>query len=365
MRKIAYAAPALLTAALAALLSGWSGANNATPTPTPTPNPGCNFFASPTGSDSNGGTSPANAFKTVSKLDSVLSAGKVGCLESGDYGDSSSLLQLYTGGASGSPATITADTGAHPVIHGAFRIYANNLTLSYIRWDENYPFESGRESAGCSSLSVDPLDIEASNVVFDHNDVSAANVRPDERGDGIGVAWNSTVSGVVITHNKIHDWGSCNQLDHGIYYDHASNGIIANNWIWDGPCSYGLGTPGSAGCGGGIQLYADPNNTQVYNNVVDGAGVGCFCAGSNANIYHNIFTNLRGVYCCSGGFRPGFVIDNSGTNNSFANNIWWNAPGGCPCAGNINADPQYVDAPNHNYAVKSSSPAASWGLWAG
>jgi hypothetical protein len=120
MRKIAYAAPALLIAALAALLSGWSGANNATPTPTPTPtpasNPGCDFFASPTGSDSNAGTSPANAFRTVSKLNSVLSAGTIGCLESGDYGSSSTMLQLLTVGVAGNPATITADTGAHPVI---------------------------------------------------------------------------------------------------------------------------------------------------------------------------------------------------------------------------------------------------------
>jgi hypothetical protein len=82
------------------------------------------------------------------------------------------------------------------------------------------------------------------------------------------------------------------------------------------------------------------------------AGVGCFCYGSNANIYHNIFTNLRGVYDNSGNLRPGFVIDNGGTNNSFHDNL-------------SNADPQYVDAANHNYAVKSSSPAASWGLWAG
>jgi hypothetical protein len=355
MRKIAYAAPALLIAALAALLSGWSGANNATPTPTPTPtpasNPGCDFFASPTGSDSNAGTSPANAFRTVSKLDSVLSAGKVGCLESGDYGSSTDLLQLTTGGAAGNPATITADTGAHPVIHGGFRIYANNLTLSYIKWDETYLTNSSR-AAGCTQSQVNPLDIEASNVVFTHNEVSAANVPPDQRDNAIGVAWNSTVSGVQITYNKIHDFGSCDQFDHGIYYDHASNGIIANNWIWDGPCSYGLGTHGSAGCGGGIQLYSDPNNTQVYNNVVDGAGVGCFCYGSNANIYHNIFTNLRGVYDNSGNFRPGFVVDNGGTNNSFHDNL-------------SNADPQYVDAANHNYAVKPSSPAASWGLWAG
>jgi Right handed beta helix region len=355
MRKIAYAAPALLTAALAALLSGWSGANNATPTPTPTPtpasNPGCDFFASPTGSDSNAGTSPANAFRTVSKLDSVLSAGKIGCLESGDYGSSSTMLQLFTGGVVGNPATITADTGATPVIHGGFKIYANNLTLSYIKWDETYLTESSR-AEGCTQSQVNPLDIEASNVVFTHNEVSAANAPPDVRSDGIGVAWNSTVSGVQITYNKIHDFGSCDQFDHGIYYDHASNGTIANNWIWDGPCSYGLGTHGSAGCGGGIQLYSDPHNTQVYNNVVDGAGVGCFCYGSNANIYHNIFTNLRGVYDIAGDFRPGFVIDNGGTNNSFHDNL-------------SNADPQYVDAANHNYAVTSSSPAASWGLWAG
>ena len=191
-----------------------------------------------------------------------------------------------------------------------------------------------------------PLDIEASNVIFTHNDVSYANTPPAERPDGIGVAWNSTVSGVVITYNKIHDWGSCDQLDHGIYYDHASHGTIANNWIWDGPCSYGLGGGDhTKGCGGGIQLYIDPNNTRVYNNIIDGAGVGCFCQGSNANIYHNIFSNLRGVYCCSGGFQPGFVIDNGGPGNVFADNIWWNAPGGCSCSSsNLNADPQYVDA---------------------
>ena len=325
-----------VSAALPAVLLAWWGPHNP-PEPvsgftTLASNPACNFFASPSGSDStNSGTSPANAFRTVSKLDSVLSAGKIGCLESGDYGSSSTMLQLFTGGVAGNPATITADTGATPVIHGGFKIYASNLTLSDIKWDSNYPLQ-GRSDPGCSSTFTQPLDIEGSNVTFTHNDVSMANRPPDQRADGIGVAWNNTVSGIVITYNKIHDWGSCNQYDHGIYYDHGSNGIIANNWISNGPCSYGFGTHGSAGCGAGIQLYSDPNNTQVYNNIVDGAGVGCFCYGSNNNIYHNVFRNLRGVYDSTGDFRPGFVIDNGGTNNSFTGNFWWNAPGGCSCS---------------------------------
>jgi hypothetical protein len=301
----------------------------------------------------------------VSKLDSVLSADKMGCLETGNYGSSSTMTTLQTGGTPGHPATITADTGASPIVHGGFRIYAANFTVSRINFDATYPL-TPRNVPGCDTTVMQTLVIEASNVTFTHNDVTAANAPPEQRAGGIGVAWQGPQSGIQITYNKIHDFGSCDQSDHGIYYDHATNGVIANNWIWDGPCSYGQGGGDhTKGCGGGIQLYNDPSNNQIFNNVIDGAGVGCFCNGSTNNIYHNTFTNLIGVYCCSGGFRPGFVVDNGGTNNSFHDNIWWNAPGGCSCTGNINANPQYVDAANHNYAVTSSSPAASWGLWAG
>ena len=328
-------------------------------------NPGCDFFASPTGSDSNGGTNPTtDAFRSVLKLDSVLGADKMGCLETGNYGFNG-FSDLHTGGSSGHPAIITADTGASPVIQGGFRDYASNITLSHIKFDATY-IGGTRTNPGCSALSVSPLDIEASNVTFTHNEITQENGPANERSDGMGVAWQGTQTGIVITYNKIHDFGSCNQQDHGIYYDFANNGIIANNWIWDGPCSYGnSGGDHSKGCGGGIQIYSGPQNNQVYNNVIDGAGVGCYCDGSNNNIYHNVFRNLRGIFYDGGGFQPGYVFQTFGGNN-FHDNLWWNAPAGCSCSGsNINTRPQHLHPANHNYAVKRSSPAASWGLWAG
>ncbi len=320
------------------------------PPPPPPPPTGCDFYASPSGDDSNPGTAAA-PFRNVARLDAALSADKRGCLTTGDYGSSTSRLDLTKGGTVGHPATITAANGASPVIHGYFEIHASNLTLSNIKWDLNL-IQGRTQHTGCSTTAAEGVDIEASNVTFTHNEVTAQNAPLAQRDNGIGVAWNTTVTGVVITYNKIHDFGSCNQFDHGIYYDHASNGTIANNWIWNGPCSYGTGGGDhTRGCGAGIQLYSDPSNNQVFNNVIDGTGVGCFCDGSGNNIYHNVFTNLRGVFYDNGGFEPGYVFQTYGGNN-FHDNL-------------SNADPQYVDAANQNYAVKPSSPAASWGLWTG
>ena len=209
----------------------------------------------------------------MARLDAALSADKRGCLTTGDYGSSTSRLDLTKGGTVGHPATITAANGASPVIHGYFEIHASNLTLSNIKWDLNL-IQGRTQHTGCSTTAAEGVDIEASNVTFTHNEVTAQNAPLAQRDNGIGVAWNTTVTGVVITYNKIHDFGSCNQFDHGIYYDHASNGTIANNWIWNGPCSYGTGGGDhTRGCGAGIQLYSDPSNNQVFNNVIDGTGV--------------------------------------------------------------------------------------------
>ena len=318
----------------------------------------CNQFASPSGSDSNSGsiTSP---YLTVQKLVNSLSSGQTGCLLGGTYGSPSSTTTFSTPGI-----TITSYPGQSATIDGYPLIRGAGTTLSYLNFDVDNTGDGTHcpgETKGAYSL-----DIEASNVTLAYDNIYQTDVPTSLRAVGIGVGWSYPVSGVVIRNNRIHDFGHCDGLDHGIYVDQSTGAQIYDNWIYNIPH------------GAGVQLYPNPSGSQVYDNIIDNTGIGLFLSGgsnvSNNHITNNVISNSTGL---PANHLPPVGIStywsgSAGTGNTFTGNDVFNDSGGTcdPCngvtvSGTLSSDPQYVSKSTNNYQVASTSPMASWSLWSG
>ena len=150
-------------------------------------------------------------------------------------------------------------------------------------------------------------------------------------------SYPTSAANVYIHHNRIYDTGtkSSNSIIGGIVSDGFS-GLIENNVI-DG--AYGAGI--------------------VQKNVYSSAPSG---SGYVLTVKNNIITNTR-----SG---PGISNSLTGThsfflkNNCFYGNTGRNYNNVKASSSDIAADPQYVDRSNHNYRLKSTSPAIDTGVYA-
>lgn len=367
-RLATHIAAACFVALLSAIAAPVATAEPTTPT--------CDRFASPAGSDGGSGTRDSPV-RSVRALRDTLSAGQTGCLRQGSYGSSSSWTELDRSGVSGAPITLMSFPGERATVQGGLSITGSYVTLSHLTLEQNY-LRPRVSHPYCDPQGALALDIYGSHVTLEYNDIHEQSVAAAKRDTAIGV-WASPsgarTTNVVIRFNKIHDYGACSAYDHGIYFDHSADGEIYGNWIYNPPCSYGQGGGDhSRGCGAGIQLYVDPQNTKVHGNVIDGTGLGFYLSGAGNDVYNNIVLNTRGYYQTSATLSAPVVFSGwGGTNNQFHDNGLQNAGALCvDCSGIVNlannqtGDPQFVDAANHNYALKATTPVpASWGIWNG
>lgn len=201
----------------------------------------CNFYASPSGSDSNAGTS-ASPFLTPAKLQTALraagSGNQVGCLKSGTYTLTSGLTFGSTDNnetwqydpASGVNTAKIAGGGNVPVsFNGVTNWTWNGIAISgcaatcvntpNVALDTNLVVEnsdiSGTSSNTGGALGSGIIDIDdCSNCTF------ANNYLHNGQGPGIALgAYNTgdTIAGAVVSQNVVI--GVCNTLDDcgGIY----------------------------------------------------------------------------------------------------------------------------------------------------
>ncbi len=348
----------------------------------------CDRVASPSGSDGNGGT-VSSPFLTVQKLIGSLSSGQTGCLRGGRYGGRGTETNFSTPGV-----TITSYPGEQATVDGFPYVSGAGMTLSYLTFDldktgDPWPALCQGSISGGAQVTYG-FDIEASNVTLEHSNVFVDPSIPlTNRGDGLGVGWSNAISGVVIRDNRIHDVGFCPVEEHGVYIDQATGTQVSGNWIYSIPA------------GTGVQVWDHAHGTQISSNVIDSTS-SCIDIGSNTTdttgttAQHNICSNMVGVqapyatYCqspgpgCTGPDPGAPLFDywgagTPGAGNAMQNNLAFCAgtthcstsygqASGVALAGNLSADPQFVD-PNaqtsHDYRVAASSPAASWGLWDG
>ena len=288
-------------------------------------------------------------------------------MRAGSYGTQSTWHDLVNSGSASAQIVLTAAPGDSVTVNGWVDLEGSYTTLSHLNVNGSNDINtSAPGAAGCQKPSSEALAINGAGDIFEYNNFFQSGA--SARGVGLGVGFSGHPDNTVIRYNEIHDVGSCAAYDHLIYLDSGNNVQIYKNWMWNDANGWG------------VQLYPHPTNARVFDNVIDHAGSGFLIGNESGDtvsgnqLYNNVVTNATGLP--SAGLDQGVAISDwwGGTqdpNNTFSDNDSFNNPGGVAhvknvaLSGNITADPQFVNAAGHDYAVSSSSPAAGWGLWNG
>jgi hypothetical protein len=290
------------------------------------------------------------------RLDRALRPGQTGCLRGGTYGSINTLIWLRKSGRPADRITIRSFPGETALVRGWVAVAGSYTTLSRLQIDgSNTFYRQVRDATNCPAPVSQPLEITGRNDILQHVDYFQSV--PSLRGNGIGIGFTGHADNTIIRYSKIHDVGQCDAFDHLIYLSHGNNVRIYDNWLWNDPH------------GRGVQLYPAPTNARVFNNVIDHAGEG-FVIGnepgdvvSGNKIYNNIITHSTGLPSEN---IPGQAIHDlyggrPGTGNSFHNNDLFDNPGGMGrltavrAYGNTHARPPFVDAVEHDYALRRHS----------
>jgi parallel beta-helix repeat protein len=319
------------------------------------------LYVSPTGSDSNTGSS-SSPFKTISKAAAVAKPGTTVHVAPGTYYGN---VATKTSGTSTNPIIFLSTTnwGAKVVGSGTEAMWTNN---------GNYVQIVGFDITGPGRLGI--LNY-ASNTLVAGNHIHNLTLSGGCTGSGGAGVVNATYSGSNgdVIGNVVHDIGTpggCNGVQgiyssnaggkimnnivyrvsaYGIHLWHAASGtIIANNTVFANG-STGMGGGIVTGVGdspGGVQLV----NTKVVNNIV----------------YNNPRASIM-QYCYSG-------VSCIGSGNVVANNlVYGNGQGISMKVGSatntVSANPQFVSynpTGTGDYRLQSTSPAINKGTsnWA-
>ncbi len=298
----------------------------------------CNLVTSTSGSDSASG-SPAAPFRTVQKLVSSLGHGQTGCVEQGTYDED---VRIARGGSAGAPVTLTSYPGQTATIVGRMQVVegANYVTVTELDLNGENP-----------TRGESPV-IDANHVTFSYDDVTN-----DHTGIcfGIGSATWGWATDTVITHDRVHDCGQLpsDNLQHGLYIGAATYTTIEWSLIYDNAAR-------------GIQLYPDAQHTTIAHNVIANNGEGILISGANGfassytNVEDNILSNATTRHDVESYWPAGNPV---GVGNAVHNNCFWGgregtmgAADGFTAGHNVTANPQYVNAANHDYELRATSP---------
>jgi hypothetical protein len=224
--------------------------------------PRCTRYASTTGSDSAPGTR-RRPFASVGRLVASLRPGQTGCLLRGRYVQD---VTVRHGGTAGKPITIRSAPGQVATLQGRLWIAegANDVTFTRMRLD-------GRNSSLLPSPSVD-----GDHDSFTYVDVTNDKMGGHDDGDGICFALGDdtgrygTAHNTLIARSTIHDCGTADNHNHGIYVASSVGARIVGNWIWDNGDR-------------GVQLYPNAQNTLVEFNIIAGNGEGVIFSGDQTH----------------------------------------------------------------------------------
>ncbi|MDQ6775638.1 MAG: right-handed parallel beta-helix repeat-containing protein [Actinomycetota bacterium] len=310
----------------------------------------CALVASPSGSDHDSG-SVSSPFLTAQKLVDSLKPGETGCLMSGPYdlagGSSGSQLKFNHGGSSDAPITLRSYPGQTAILAGG-PVYvpagSNYVTIADLYIDTKGTGEVGVQIMG----QGDQL---TGNDITNGNTPGSCIILGSDTGYGRAV--NPLVEGNVV-HQCGHNPGDPFE-DHGVYVDNTVGAIVTDNIFWGMPDGFG------------VQLYPDSQGTQVTHNVIDDNGNGVVIGGnaasasSNNIVADNVISGSSNEYDVQG-FWQGTV----GTGNLVMNNCVYSgsqgnvsAENGFTAAGNVTADPAFVNEAAHTiagYELRPGSP---------
>lgn len=236
----------------------------------------CTYWVSPTGSDSNPGTS-TQSWQTVQKAFDTATAGQTMCFYGGTYPQNSNnntcknFTEAYsqcevTSGTAANPITFTNVSGQVAVVQGSTRIDASHITI----------YGTPNTTTNCASGDTCGLVFEGNQVTptdnidvccvgganpqfvkFDHVEIKNGIYHAGFYEEGC----NNTLTG-----SYIHDNGRTNRdTDNGVYWSRqttdgcsgaGTGGLIANNVV-------------ESNYSEGIQLFYNSSTTNPQNVVVE------------------------------------------------------------------------------------------------
>lgn len=321
---------------LALLLAG-CGSSDAPPddtTPTATVAQGRVLHVAPGGSDEGSG-SRSRPFRTIQHALDQLRPGDSVVVAPGTYPDD---LTLERSGTSAAPVTLTSGGGERPVVTGRLKVTASNVVVSGLVFQ-------GRTAANPDDVAV--YLSGGSSVSLDGNEIRDAAQS--------GVFVGEAATGVRITRNWIHDNGKT-VLDHGIYFENGSGGVIGSNLI---ERSFGYG----------IQLYPNADDVLVtQNTIVRNGRSGVIVGGEERTADRNRIVNNIVALNREQGIRT-FWGGPTGTGNVAERNLVWRNgqdgvgdTDGLALLATIEANPLFVDAARGDYSLGAASPALDQAL---
>jgi Right handed beta helix region len=301
--------------------------------------------------------------------ESGMSQGQTLCLKSGTYDSITEAQPNYfnASGTAGKPIVVTSGPGQVATIQGSDWLQGAYVTLQYLNLNASDTIgthASTGDFAGCSNPASDGVEIDASNVVLQDNNIYESVYRDELIGVNYARADKPVVND-VITRNNLGPAGSCKQLDHMIYDDYSTGLRITQNWFFDDPYGYG------------VQLYVGPTNTTISGNVFDDVLDGIVAASSNTgNIAeHNVGIDLPHVTAYTSGM---FVNCWGSKQATVRNDAVYNAANGIgPACGGLRisgtnpvlrASPFVGGKDSDHYTLASNDAAnavAGYGLWNG
>ncbi len=295
----------------------------------------CDRVASTAGSDSAAGTAGA-PYRSAQKLVDTLTPGQTGCLRAGSYVEDVTVSR---------PSITLTSYGAESArVTGRFWVQqgANGVTVEDL-------FLNGANAGRLPSPTIN-----ANDVTFAGNEVT------DDNTDicfTVGSSWGRAQR-TVIRGNRIHNCGllPSNNMNHAIYVAAADDTQILDNVIYDNVDR-------------GVQLYPDAQRTVIRGNVIDGNGEGIMFSGSggvsaNGTVVENnqitnatIRTNVESWYPAGTPVGSGNVVRNNCVYGG-AGGVMNASPGGFSIAGNVVADPGYVDRRAKDFRLAATSSCA-------
>lgn len=308
------------------------------------------LYVSPTGSDTNTGTS-TSPFKTILKASKVAKPGTTIHVKAGTYAGG---FQTTTSGTATARIRYVSDTK-----WGAKIVPASGSTAA-----------TGWSNRG-SYVDIVGFEIDGRNSTVWRNGLAATGSYNTIQGNhvhdvatggtclsqgGSGINTHNYYGGyhIDVLDNVVHHVGitGCKYIQ-GIYT--STSGKVKNNLV------YSIGN-------WGIHLWHDARNLDIANNTIVKSGGGITVGGGGyyhlaapadyVNVSNNIvYGNDKGIW------QQG----DNGTHNTYTNNLSYNnaranfSVGSSAISGSISANPQFVDYTAGNYQLKSTSPAVNRG----
>jgi parallel beta-helix repeat protein len=306
-------------------------------------------YVSPAGSDSNPGT-PRRPWRTLRRAMATLRPGQTAFLRAGVYeeglgtscGSAYNALNWARSGTASAPITISGNPGERRrvIVRTAINMRGHHQRLLNLVVDRNSAYSSFDDECN-GSLNV--------RVWGDHDEVRGVEIR-NARMSGL---YLSGADHARILGNWIHDNGTHQNLDHGIYHSSGTDVLIANNVI---ERNYAYGA----------HLYSSPQRTVlVHNTLVRNRRAGIFIGGDedeppSGTVVANNISAFNGEY----GLRTYWdgavgannvairnLLHGNGTSPSYLDE------GGLTERESIHAVPGFRDMRRRNYRLRANSPA--------